>query len=238
MTDNAQNLTLLREAQSGNEGALEEFASENMGLVRSIAARFAGRGIEYEDLVQIGCIGMIKAVKSFDFSYRTAFSTYAVPLIAGEIKRFLRDEGPLKVPRSLRRLGAEAMRKREEFLRVMGREPRMSELSKITGTSEEELVRAYEAVCPVRSIYDAGKREDEGALIDVLPDEDGELEKLTDRLALRQAIGNLPELQRKIVVLRYYKELSQEMTGRALGISQVKVSREEKKILTELRKAL
>ena len=238
MTDNAQNLTLLREAQSGNEGALEEFASENMGLVRSIAARFAGRGIEYEDLVQIGCIGMIKAVKSFDFSYRTAFSTYAVPLIAGEIKRFLRDEGPLKVPRSLRRLGAEAMRKREEFLRVMGREPRMSELSKITGTSEEELVRAYEAVCPVRSIYDAGKREDEGALIDVLPDEDGELEKLTDRLALRQAIGNLPELQRKIVVLRYYKELSQEMTGRALGISQVKVSREEKKILSELRKAL
>lgn len=238
MSENARNMELLYRVRSGEPGALDEFSAENMGLVRSIALRFTGRGIEYEDLVQIGCIGMIKAAKNFDFSFNTAFSTYAVPHIAGEIRRFLRDDGPVKVSRTLRRLGSEMMRAREEFIKEKGREPRISELSEVLGCSEEDLVRASEAARPVRSIYESAAGDDEGALIDLIPENDSALEELTDRLALRQAIAALPEMQRKIIILRYYKDLSQEATGRVLGISQVKVSREEKKILGELRKSL
>ena len=238
MADNARNMSLLRQIQAGDERAMQQLALENMGLVNSVAARYRGRGTEYEDLVQIGCIGMIKAAKSFDFSFNTTFSTYAVPLICGEIRRYLRDDGPVKVSRSLRRLGADAMKAREEFCRKEGREPRLSELSAQLGVSEEELVRAYEAVCPVHSLYEPGGKEDEGQLLDLIPDPDEQLESLTDRLALRQAISTLDDLHRKIVILRYYKDLSQEQTGRILGISQVKVSREEKKILSELRKCL
>ena len=238
MADNARNLQLLARIREGDESALDALAKENMGLVNSVAARYRGRGTEYEDLVQIGCIGMIKAAKSFDFSFGTVFSTYAVPLICGEIRRHLRDDGPIKVSRSLRQLGAEAMKQREEFCRKEGREPRFSELSEKMGVGEEELVKAYEAVCPVKSIYDSTGKEEDGQLLDVLPDSDEALEKLTDRLALRQAIKSLDDLHKQIVVLRYYKELSQEQTGRILGISQVKVSREEKKVLAELRKCL
>ena len=238
MVDNARNLSLLRRIGEGDARALEELISENMGLVNCIAARYRGRGTEYEDLLQIGSIGMIKAAKSFDLSFGTAFSTYAVPLISGEIRRYLRDDGPIKVSRTLRRLGAEAMKAREEFCRAEGREPRMSELSARLGVDEEELVKAYEAVCPVRSLYEGAGAEESGELIDLLPDTDESLERLTDRLALRQAIEKLDDLHRQIVILRYYKELSQEQTGRVLGISQVKVSREEKKILSILREAL
>ena len=238
MTDNARNMTLIGRVKSGDEEALEELVGENMGLVNSIAARYKGRGTDYEDLVQIGCIGMIKAAKSFDFSFKTTFSTYAVPLISGEIRRFLRDDGPIKVSRTLRKLGADAMRAREEFIARFDREPRFSELAEILDADEEDLVRAYEAACPVHSIYESAGKEEEGQLLDVLPDGDGQLDRLIDCLALRQAIASLSEMHRQIVFLRYYKELSQEQTGKVLGISQVKVSREEKKIIEELRKMI
>ncbi len=238
MSDSERNMRLLREVQLGDEEALDALVAENMGLVKSVALRYKGRGTDYEDLIQIGAIGMIKAAKSFDFSFGTTFSTYAVPLITGEIRRHLRDDGPIKVSRSLRKLGADAMRAREIYQNEQGREPRISELALLLECTEEELVQAMEAVCPIHSIYETAGKEEEGQLLDILPDTDEQLDSLTDRLALRQAVEELDEFHRKIVILRYYKELSQEQTGRILGVSQVKVSREEKKIMEELRMKL
>lgn len=234
-----RNMLLLEKIGRGEEEALETLTKENMGLVRSVAQRFRGRGTEYEDLVQIGAIGMIKAAKSFDFSYGTAFSTYAVPLIAGEIRRHLRDDGPIKISRTLKKIGSDAMKAREAFILEKGREPRLSELAEQCFVSVEQLSEALEAVSPVRSIYEGvGKEEEGGRLLDLLPDQADDLERLTDHLALRQALEGLSEQHRKIVALRYYKELSQQQTGRILGISQVKVSREEKKIMEILKTCL
>ena len=238
MGDGEKNLSLLAQIAEGRQGALEELVYENMGLVRSVALRFKGRGTEYEDLLQIGSIGMIKAAKSFDLSYGTAFSTYAVPLIAGEIRRHLRDDGPIKVSRTLKKIASDAMRQRERIVLEEGREPRISELAALIGVGEEELGQALEASGPVRSIYEAGGKDEEGTLEDLLPAEGEEIERLTDRLALKQALDALEPLHRQIVVLRYYKELSQEQTGRILGLSQVKISREEKKIMALLRHSL
>lgn len=238
MGDGEKNLSLLAQIAEGRQGALEELVYENMGLVRSVALRFKGRGTEYEDLLQIGSIGMIKAAKSFDLSYGTAFSTYAVPLIAGEIRRHLRDDGPIKVSRTLKKIASDAMRQRERIVLEEGREPRISELAALIGVGEEELGQALEASGPVRSIYEAVGKDEEGTLEDLLPAEGEEIERLTDRLALKQALDALEPLHRQIVVLRYYKELSQEQTGRILGLSQVKISREEKKIMALLRHSL
>jgi RNA polymerase sporulation-specific sigma factor len=238
MSDTERNMQLLHRIGNGEEEALADLTEENMGLVKSVALRFKGRGTEYEDLVQIGAIGMIKAAKSFDFSYGTAFSTYAVPLIAGEIRRHLRDDGPIKISRSLRKIGSEAMKARAQFVAEKGREPHLSELAALCAVSTEQLSEALEAVSPVRSIYEGVGKEEEGQLLDLLPDKSDELEKLTDRLALRQAMGSLCEQHRKILILRYYKELSQQQTGRILGLSQVKVSREEKKIMEILKREL
>ncbi len=238
MGDGEKNLSLLAQIAEGRQGALEELVYENMGLVRSVALRFKGRGTEYEDLLQIGSIGMIKAAKSFDLSYGTAFSTYAVPLIAGEIRRHLRDDGPIKVSRTLKKIASDAMRQRERIVLEEGREPRVSELAALIGVGEEELGQALEASGPVRSIYEAVGKDEEGTLEDLLPAEGEEIERLTDRLALKQALDALEPLHRQIVVLRYYKELSQEQTGRILGLSQVKISREEKKIMALLRHSL
>ena len=236
--DGQNNIELLKRARQGSDEALEEFVKRNMGLVKSIARRYQDRGTEYEDLVQIGYVGMIKAIKSFDFSFGTAFSTYAVPLISGEIRRHLRDDGPLKVSRTLRKLGADALRERERFQNAYGREPRVSELAQALRCKEEELTDALEAVFPVRSIYETAGRNEEGQLLDLLPDTDEPLERLTDRLSLQSALSTLDGFQRQIVVLRYYKDLSQAETGRIMGISQVKVSREEKKIIARLRQIL
>ncbi len=234
-----ENLELVKAAQMGDGDALDTVVSENMGLCKSIALRFMNRGVEYDDLIQLASIGMIKAVRSFDISYGTAFSTYAVPLIIGEIRRFLRDDGAIKVGRSIKRLGADAMRKKEEFLRLYGREPKMSELSELCGTSVEELVTALDATCPVRSIYEPVGNDDDGSsLCDLLSDSDDKIGKMTDKIALAEAIRSLPETQRKLIYLRFVKEMSQANAGRILGMTQVKVSREEKKIMETLRNAL
>ena len=238
MSDTERNMQLLHRIGNGEEEALADLTEENMGLVRSVALRFKGRGTEYEDLVQIGAIGMIKAAKSFDFSYGTAFSTYAVPLIAGEIRRHLRDDGPIKISRNLKKLGSQAMKAREDFLAKEGRDPHLSELAELCGVGTEQLSEALEAITPVRSIYEGVGKDEEGQLLDLLPDSTDELEKLTDRLALRQAMETLSDQHRQIVILRYFKELSQQQTGKILGLSQVKVSREEKKIMEILKASL
>jgi len=234
-----QNAELLKAAKAGDSEAKERLVERNMALVRSVAVRFRDRGIEWEDLIQIGSIGMLKAINSFDFSYQTAFSTYAVPLIIGEIRRYLRDDGMVKVGRRLKKQGAEILNAKEVFERCEGREPRISELAAVTGFSEEEIVNSLDAVSPIRSLSERVAGEENSMTLEqLIGDSERPLDKMTDSIALSQVIRTLPELQRKILFLRYEKELSQQKTGEILGLSQVKISREEKKILDFLKKAL
>ncbi len=234
-----ENVELIRLAKEGDAEAMERLTEGNMGLCKSIAARFRDRGVEYEDLVQLAAIGMIKAVRSFDFSYNTAFSTYAVPLIIGEIRRFLRDDGTVKVSRSIKRLGTDAMRKKEEFIRQQGREPKLSELAELCQVSTEELVFSLEATGPIRSLSETvGGEEDGTPIVDLIADGADEIGRTTDRIALSEAIRGLPPTQRQLIYLRYFKEMSQAEVGKILGMTQVKVSREEKKIMEALRRAL
>lgn len=234
-----ENGALIERAQAGDEKAMETLIEKNMGLVKSIAKRFTGRNAEFDDLVQIGAIGMLKAAKSFDTSFGTVFSTYAVPLIIGEIRRFLRDDGLIKVSRDLRRRGSEIMRQKERFLAENAREPKISELAALCGMTEEEIVYALDAVCPVYSLQESLGGDDDGSTLEsVTPSHDDELEKKIDKLALREAVSRLDEQSRQIILLRYYKELSQQQTAQILGLTQVKVSREEKRIFALLHKEL
>jgi RNA polymerase sporulation-specific sigma factor len=233
------NSTLIKRLGEGDESVLEEIVSQNMGLVKSIALRFCGRGTDYEDLVQIGSIGLIRAARSFDFSFGCMFSTYAVPLIIGEIRRFLRDDGLIKVGRATKQAAGVIMREREAFISEFQREPSVSELAEKCKMSIEEVVYALDAAGPVRSLSESVGPEGDGASLEYfIADRDDLLEKLTDSIALREAISTLSVRQQEIVNLRYFKEMSQQQTGDALGITQVKVSREEKKIMEILRKAL
>ena len=234
MTDN--NL-LISKLKDGDESALDEIVRSNMGLVRSIALRFRDRGTEYEDLVQIGSIGLMRAARSFDFSYGCMFSTYAVPLIIGEIRRFLRDDGMIKVSRSLKSQGAAAMRAKENFISEQGRDPTVAELSQICGLTPDELIASMEAVSPVHSLSET-VGDNSTSLENFIADNDSAIDSLTDNIALHEALSKLTKFQQQIVELRYFKELSQQKTGDILGITQVKVSREEKKILEILRKNL
>ena len=234
-----ETVALIRLAKTGDGAALEHLVEGNMGLCKSIAARFRDRGVEYEDLVQLAAIGMIKAIRSFDFTYQTAFSTYAVPLIIGEIRRFLRDDGTVKVSRGVKRLGTDAMRRKEEFIRREGREPKLSELAELCGVSTEELVFSLDATGPIRSLSETVGGDEDGTPIgDLLADGSDDIGKMTDHIALSEAIGQLPSLQRQLIYLRYFKEMSQAEVGKILGMTQVKVSREEKKIMETLRRAL
>lgn len=233
------NFDLLNRIKNGDDSALDILVKQNLGLVKKIALRFVGRGVEYEDLTQIGVIGMIKAARSFDFEYCTVFSTYAVPLIMGEIRRFLRDDGPIKVGRTVKRRGMQIMKAREEFSKQQGREARLSELSALTGLTQEEISDCIEAVSGVASLSEPINGEDGSLTLESgIADETAALDKLTDRIALDEAIRQLPPLWREIIQLRYFRELSQNETGRILGLTQVKISREEQKILVQLKKAL
>ncbi len=231
------NEILIKKAQEGDEAAFDEVIEKNMGLVKKLALKFIDRGVDFEDLVQIGAMGMIKAVRSFDFSFECVFSTYAVPLIIGEIRRYLRDDGLIKVSRQTKRQGVEILRKKEEFMGTQGREPSVKELCELCSMSYEEVIYALDAVGTVRSLNES-VGDDDSELGDFIADKKSEMDVITDRIALKQAIEALPEIQRKIIVLRYYKDMSQQQTGALLGLSQVKVSREEKKIISILRKAL
>jgi RNA polymerase sporulation-specific sigma factor len=234
----SENAVLLRRVGEGDESAVDEIVSLNMGLVKNIAVRFRDRGVEFEDLVQIGVIGMIKAIRSYDFTYNTAFSTYAVPLIIGEIRRFLRDDGPIKVGRGIKKQGINVMKQREAFIKKHCREPKVSELAEICNISPEELVMAMEAQSPLRSLSEPAGDDENMTLDSVIAGEENEVDAVTDKIALAEAIRSLSPLHRKIVALRYFRELSQQETGNLLGITQVKVSREEKKIMKLLRDAL
>ena len=233
------NNELLRLAVNGDEGATAKLMEINLGIVRSIALRFKDRGVEYEDLIQIGSIGMLKAIRSFDLEKGTVFSTYAVPLIIGEIRRFIRDDGLIKVSRVYKQQGAMLMRERERFTNEMGREPKIEELAKRCGLSVEEASVAIDATSSVNSLSASLNGEDESyTLENTLSQEKNEIDLKIEHIALSQAISSLPPLWRQIVTLRYLKELSQQVTAEMLGLTQVKISREEKKIFEALRKKL
>ncbi len=235
-----RNAELLERVRLGDEAAEAELVEENAGLVRTVARRFLDRGTEYEDLVQIGTIGMIKAIRSFSSERGTAFSTYAVPLIVGEIRRHLRDDGPIKVSRIYKRQGIGLMHEKNKILAQEGREVGIAELAARCGVSVEEAAISLDAISPVTSLSDFVYGEDsvtyEGVLADA--ESERESERICDRIALAQCIGHLPPLWRKIVLLRYYRNLTQQQTANALGLTQVKVSREEKKILDFMRQEL
>lgn len=231
----SQNRELIEKAQRGDEAAAEKLIELNGGLVRSIAVRFRDRGTETEDLIQIGMIGMIKAIHSFDVMRGTAFSTYAVPLIVGEIRRHLRDAGIIKVSRNYKKLGMLLMRERSRIITDEGREPHISELASLCGVSIEDAAVALDAMTPVSSLSETVFGDEGVTLENTIADEENEIEKLSDSIALSQSISKMQPLWRRIVLLRYYRNLTQQETADSLGLSQVKVSREEKKILDFLR---
>lgn len=237
--EKSDNLLLIQEAQNGDRAAMEKLISQNMGLVKTVARRFIGRGVEYEDLVQIGTMGMLKAAKSFDAGFGTVFSTYAVPLIIGEIRRFLRDDGIIKVSRDIRKKGMLIMKAKEEYIKEHQQEPKLSELASLCEMTSEEVVYALDAVSPIYSLQDTVGNEEDGATLEQMtPADENEIEKMTDKLALAEAIAKLDRQSQMIIQLRFYKDLSQQQTAEILGITQVKVSREEKKIFAFLRKEL
>ncbi|MBO5111655.1 MAG: sigma-70 family RNA polymerase sigma factor [Clostridia bacterium] len=208
-----------------------------MGLVRSICYRFRDRGVDMEDLIQIGSIGMLKAIRSFEVDRGNAFSTYCVPLIIGEIRRFLRDDGLIKVSRVYKRNGMLLMRKREELAAERGSEPHLSEVAEACGLSLEEATLALDATSSVHSISDLIGDDEEFTLEQTLAGENN-IERRLEQLELSEAIGKLPPLWRKILYFRFYRELSQQQTADRLGLTQVKISREEKKIFSSLRTEL
>ena len=233
----ADNAEALRLAAGGDENALEELMRSNAPLVYKLARSFCGRGCEFEDLVQIGSIGMLKAIRSFDADRGFAFSTYAVPLIVGEIRRFLRDDGTVKISRRLKHNAAAVLRARENFISENGREPHVFELAELCSLTPEDASEALCAASPVRSLAEPIGGEEELVLENVIAGED-EIAAETERLALGEALRTLEPMHRKIVTLRYFRNMSQKETAAALGLTQVKISREEKKIFAKLRKEL
>ena len=224
---------MISAAQNGDRRAFDSIISANLGLVRSIAARFTGRGAEYEDLVQIGSIGLIKALKNFDVGAGTCFSTYAVPMVTGEIKKHLRDDGAIKVSREIKRDAALISRKRQEYIKEHGRDPTVNELASLAGITVENAVRACEASAPMLSF---SAQEGETSLENVVGTDN--IAEICEKISLRQAIALLDDEERGIVVQRYFYNRSQKETGERLGLTQVTVSRREKRILEKLRQAL
>ncbi len=238
---------LILRAHEGDKEARDRLVMENMGLVYSVSRRFIGRGCELEDINQIGTIGLIKAIDKFDDSFDVRFSTYAVPMIAGEIKRFLRDDGMLKVSRSIKENGYRIKRASDELVSKNGREATVEELAAATELSVEDVVMALDAGTDVESIYRTVYQGDgsEIYLVDKITSADNvsssegslpQQEKMLDMIMLRQLLEELDEMERKLISLRYFKEMTQSAVANELGISQVQVSRLEKKILQKLRK--
>lgn len=234
------NSKLIPLAQSGNSEAMNKLIEMNLPLVSSISKKFLNRGYEYEDIFQIGSIGLVKAIKNFNLDFDVKFSTYAVPMIMGEIKRFLRDDGMIKVSRTVKILSKKIHFYKQDLVRKLNREPTIEELSEYTGIDEEELIFAMESSANMHYLYDTIHQED-GApvlLIDKLSEEAEEGFDLVNRIALKEAIKELDNRSRQVIMLRYFKDKTQNQVAQMLGISQVQVSRIEKKVLLAMRDKL
>lgn len=228
-------LTLLDRAQNGDNDACQQVLTENVGLIWSIVKRYSGCGVDTDDLYQLGCIGFIKAVKGFDLTYGTQFSTYAVPKIAGEIRRFLRDDGSVKVGRSLREKGQTLFYTRERLRHTLGREPQLSELAQETGMTVEEVAAVELANGPLESLQ---QETIDGLTLESTLGTDSPEDGMVEKIALREAIDSLPERERITILLRFFRGMTQEQTARILKVSQVQVSRLERKGLAKLREIL
>ena len=230
-----ETLSLLDTAREGDNRACERLLEENSGLVWSVVRRYLGRGTDPEDLYQLGCLGFLKAVRGFDPNLGYQFSTYAVPKIAGEIRRFLRDDGAVKVSRGLREQGGLIRKARDLLQSKMGREPTLSELSEETGLAPEELVAVETANAPVSSLQ---SELGDGLTLEQTVGDEGMEEYTLERIALREAVNRLPERERQVIELRYFRGMTQEKAAQILGVSQVQVSRIEHKAVERLRNKL
>ena len=232
-----QNMTdELRAAKCGDEEAKGRLVEENSGLIWSVARRFFGRGVEPDDLFQLGCVGFLKAIDGFDEDYGTQFSTYAVPKISGEIRRFLRDDGTVKVSRGIKERAYLIKTARKALEQELGREPLLSELSEKTGIEPAEIAAAETAVEPAESLQ--RENGEDGFTLEQVLGDGGQEEKLIEKVALRETIALLPEREQKVIALRYYRALTQDAAAKILGVSQVQISRIEKKAVQRLRELL
>ena len=227
---------LISRSRQGDRQASEQLVQENSGLIWSVAKRFIGRGAEADDLYQLGCLGFLKAIEGFDPEYGTQFSTYAVPKIAGEIRRFLRDDGAVKVSRTIKEQASAIRSARNQLTNTLGREPGIQEISELTGFTPEEIALAQSATAATESIQ-RQTGEDGFSLEDVLTDTDSE-ERMVEMISLRQAVDALPERECLVIKLRYFHGLTQHRVSRVLGVSQVQISRIEKKALQQLQALL
>ena len=227
---------LLEAARQGDNRACEQVLAENNGLIWSVVRRYYGRGVEPDDLYQLGCLGFLKAVRGFDPAFGTQFSTYAVPKIAGEIRRFLRDDGAVKVSRGLKERGVSVRGARARLWGELGREPLLSELAEATGLTPEEIAAAETAAEPVLSLQ--AETGEGGLTLEGMLSGGGMEEGLVERLALRSALEQLPERERQVILLRYYRGLTQARSAKVLGVSQVQVSRLERRAVDRLRQLM
>lgn len=226
-------------AKQGSEDAMSKLVEKNSGLIWSIVRRFKDRGYELEDLYQIGSLGFIKSIRRFDTSFEVQLSTYAVPYILGEIKRFIRDDGPIKVSRSTKELCIKIREVQREYMNKNGQEIKLEELSKLLNISKEEIAAALDSVNCVDSIYDSINNDgNECTILDKLKSNCDEEKNLVDKIVLKDAIEKLEEREKKIILLRYFKGSTQSQVAKVLGISQVQVSRIEKKVLENMRTML
>jgi RNA polymerase sporulation-specific sigma factor len=235
-----KNPELLALAKSGDADAMNELIEMNLPLVSSISKKFLNRGYEYEDIFQIGSIGLIKAINNFDLTYNVKFSTYAVPMIIGEIKRFLRDDGMIKVSRNVKSLARKVNFYKEILTKKLKRSPTIEELADYANVDKEEILFAIESSNSLQYLYDT-IHQDDGApvlLIDKLSEKGVDDGNIIERIALKEALQSLDSKARQIIVLRYFKDKTQIQVAKMLGISQVQVSRIEKKVLTQMRKKL
>ena len=235
-----ETMHLIQMAHQGDKTARDRLVVENMGLIWSIVRRFEGRGHEMEDLFQIGSIGLMKAVDHFDLSLGVKFSTYAVPMICGEIKRFLRDDGMIKVSRSLKELGIRVNGARQELSKTLGRDPTLDEVAKAVEASNEQVAAAIEAVAEVESLYRPASYGDEQGmmLLERIPEENEAQEKLLNSMVLKELVEELEERDKEIIIRRYFNNQTQSQVAKELQISQVQVSRLEKKILKSMREKI
>lgn len=229
----SRTVELIRKAKEGDKQAAESLILENSGLIWSIARRYMGRGVETDDLYQLGCLGFLKAIDGFDLEFGTQFSTYAVPKISGEIRRFLRDDGAVKVSRGLKEQSAAIKGMRSKLTALFGREPTIQEIADQLGLSPEEIAIAETATAATESIQQENG-EDGFTLENVLTDTESE-EKMVERIAVRQVVESLPEREKMVIQLRYYHGLTQQRVAKVMNVSQVQVSRIEKKALEKLR---
>ncbi len=235
-----ETLELIAQAQDGDQYAKEVLVVKNIALVKSIVKKFLNRGYEYEDLIQIGTIGLIKAIHNYDSQYNVRFSTYAVPMIMGEIKRFVRDDGIIKVSRSLKELAGRAMYAKEKLKIAYNREPTIQEIAQDIDSTPEEVIHALESGRPVASIYDVLYEDDDNPIlmIDKIASEENYVSNVIDRVTLKEALAKLDKRERTIIIMRYFQDKTQSDIAKVLGISQVQVSRIEKKVLSKMRDML